>query len=599
MTTAIALIEPGLCNQVTAQPAPNSPFAPLTRVAVGSNIDFVESSTAMGLEFMGSYGTVLEMDVDLTDTQFEMLDIIQRNMGNGASVADIDNDGDFDVLLLGQQGHPAKLFLNDLGAGTFSDVTAAYGLSDGAVLGQSRVALFADFDNDGWKDLVVGNDTLCCGTEPLSSIYRNSAGTSFVDVSQDSGFTMTGHIVGGMGVVDYDQDGLIDIYVTTWGARQADSYTLLEGYNRLFRNMGAFQFEDVTREVGLGKLQTNCFGPIFADFDRDGDPDLFIAVDGYSDVFFRNDDGVFVDITLEAGTTHIGSDMGVAPGDFDGDGDIDLYVTNATDPAGNFGGNTLLVNQFMETGKLTFVDEALERGVWYTAWGWGTEWFDVENDGDLDIFAVNGFDEFVLANYGPTQVAGWLNAPTSLFVNNGTGNFTLDTNNGSDLVGDSRAAVAFDVNRDGLQDLLVTNMNAAPMLMINTTTQPGHWFELDLTGGGPVCRDAVGAHVEIDAGGKTYQRDTVGGGSYISGRPLSTHFGIGSATLINQLRVTWPDGHVNVANNLAVDQVFSGVYFNPVAPLESDESGSVSGHAELNDSNWLRPLQLTGPSRAE
>ncbi len=275
----------------------------------------------------------------------------------------------------------------------FTDVTA--GAGDGvADLGHSRVAHFVDLDRDGHRDLVILNDD--DGSDvPPSRILRGDGGGSFIDVTADSGFRPIGYLHAGLAVADYDRDGLLDLYVTVWTKRFD-----FPGWNRLYRNLGNLHFEDVTEQTGIGILERDSFTTIFTDFDGDTWPDFYTAVDHRIDFYFRNTGGAFVDDSARVGIPPAGNDMGVAAADFDRDDDLDLYLTNITDPSGHFGTgpephNRFLINQQGGPVVPSFVEESVQHGVEDTYWGWGTEWGDVDNDGDLDLAAVSGFDEWV------------------------------------------------------------------------------------------------------------------------------------------------------------------------------------------------------------
>jgi hypothetical protein len=468
----------------------------------------------------------------------QMKRVMQRNMGNGAAVGDYDNDGDADVYVLRQSGSSNRLYRNDLvnGARVFTNVSVAAGVGD---TGFGRAAQFADLNNDGWDDLILINDDLEGGPHPPSKIFRNNGNGTFTDVTAASNFAPFGLIKGGMCLGDYDGDGLLDIYVALWLMELGNGTPGFAGHNHLYRNLGNFSFQDVTLSSGLGLLQRDSFSCVFADFDNDGDSDLYVAVDHTSDAFYRNNGGTLVDATVAVGATHTGNDMGISVADFDNDGDLDVYSTNITDPTGIFGTtqfNTLLVNQLAETGSLAFVDEAAARGVQDTYWGWGVEFVDVDNDGDLDLYAVNGFDEFVTPFGSPL-----VDTPEVLFVNDGTGYYARSGGTGADFVGDARAAIAFDYNLDGRQDLLVTNI-LDPLVLLENRTPAGNWLSVELVG---LCGDnanAAGGRIFVTSTGATQMREVIAGGSYLSGRPFEQHFGLGDATDVTDLLVVFPDG---------------------------------------------------------
>jgi hypothetical protein len=469
------------------------------------------------------------------------LEIMQRNMGSGAAVGDYDGDGDLDVYMLGALGYSNKLFRNDYPTKTFTDVTAAP-LND---TGFSRVAHFVDLDNDGDEDLVLLNDD-DGSTTPRSKLFRNEAGV-FTDVSSGSGFRPVGHLHCGMAIADYDLDGLLDIYITVW------SNGLLEGQNRLYRNLGNFSFQEVTSAAGLGSVNVFSFGAIFTDLGGDHYPDLLVATDGSSDIFYDNVGGAFTDATLASGATHFGNDMGVAAADYDDDGDLDIYQTNITDPDLLFGTtqfNVFYENQFDSLGSVVFVDEAANLGVEDTYWGWGTEFVDVEQDGDLDIVAVTGYDEFVLSVGGMSSPV--YQTPSVFFVNGG-GSYSRQLSAGLDDPDDSRALIAFDYDRDGDQDLLITNLNQPARLLENVSTSPGHWLNVELE---PDAM-AIGASVHATTGSQTRRRDVIAGRSYLAGHPSEAHFGLGTATTVDTLTVVWADGRETTVTNVAADQMIT------------------------------------------
>ncbi len=519
---------------------------------------FVDVSASRNVVFQGTYGPTFPW----LGTQSAMM---QRNMGNGAAVGDYDGDGDLDVYLLGQLGHRNVLLRNDLAPGVkwFTDVTSAAGLED---LGMSRVAQFTDLNNDGRPDLILLNDDDGSGDYPPGRIFRNDGGGSFSDVTPGSGFTPVGLLRCGLAVADYDRDGLLDIYVTNWGFQPGD--------NRLYRNLGSFRFADVTIASGLGILDNQSFAAIFHDFDDDRYPDLLVAVDHRSDEFYVNEAGVFRRATLETGATHVGNDMGLAAADFDDDGDLDVYSTNITDPFGIFGTtqyNILYANRHAQSGTILFVDEAIARGVQDTYWGWGTEFTDVENDGDLDIVAVTGFDEYILAQAGSTSPI--YRTPSVLFVNDGAGAFSLARPVGLESPDDSRALVAFDYDRDGDEDLLITNVDQPARLLENVSAPQGHWLAIDFVQAPGSNREGAGVVVYATLGARTLRRDRIAGGSYLAGRPPEMHVGLGGAAAVDALRVVWTDGTESTFTDVQADRSVRIVQGVPDADLDGLEDG--------------------------
>ncbi|MCA8960130.1 MAG: CRTAC1 family protein [Planctomycetes bacterium] len=496
---------------------------------------------ARGLDFTIQVGAVFP---ELTQPDHILM---VEQMGTGAAVGDYDNDGDLDVYLLGHIDQPNRLYRNQLietGTPDFIDVTPPE-LAD---TGLARTAQFCDLDNDGWLDLILINDDDALPTSRPSRLFRNRGGSAFDDVTAGSGLTCPGYLKGGLAVVDYDGDGWLDLYVTNWGYDSlGDGNPDFPGSNRLFRNLGGFQFSDRTG-VAIEDLPTNCFAALWTDFDDDARPDLLVAVDNGRDRFYFNDAvDDFVEAGLAVGTTHIGNDMGLACADFDDDGDLDVYATNITDPTGLLGtsaNNVLYVNQRSETGVLGFVDRAVERGVADTYWGWGTQFVDVDNDGDLDIAATGGFDVWI--DYWFSSLSNPLfETPSVLSLNDGSGSFTRHWGTGFDDARDGRGLIAFDYDRDGDLDILITNLGSRVQLLENRTTDAGHWITVKLAPNALAWGSKVLATVDVDGPGPlapvTKRRDVIAGRSYLSGTPAEVHFGLGRADTAS-IRVIWVDG---------------------------------------------------------
>jgi hypothetical protein len=543
-----------------------------------ARIEFKDVTADSGLSHFTAYGEVLMNELlDLPCPQEAIS--FQQNLGNGAGVGDYDGDGDLDVYFTGNQGTTNRLYRNNLEGsdglpGTFTDVTRdAFQLGEGQEhdLGISRVANFVDLDNDGDLDLVVVNDDdINIGAEDPtyapSRIFRNEgvseSGVTFSDVTAGSGFRPHGYVHAGVAIADYDGDGLLDIYVTVWNGTgiPRDGGAIFPGSNQLYRNLGAFRFEDVTQSVGLGIVAESSFSAVFHDLDDDGDVDLYVAVDGEEELVFINDAGTYSDQRREVGISHTAADMGIAIADYDNDDDLDFYVTNISFTPNESGDrvNPLWNNLRPELEHLAYEDVARDKEITDTYWGWGTEWADLDNDSDLDLLAVTGFDgqnEECLKN---PELAYVYKTPSVLYeADNGTFGRDEETAFSDErvhdeqiLVDDSRTLIAFDYDRDGDEDLLVTNVDQPALLLENTSTHSNHYLHLRLEP--DYC--AVGATVRASVGAVNLRRDVVLGDSYLAGTPTEVHFGLGGDEVVDQLEVEWADGRIDVFKDTPADQ---------------------------------------------
>jgi len=510
-------------------------LAPRTVKAGGSICQNV--ALTHGLDYMGAYGTT-------PMAKNPMAAVMLRNMGNGAAVADAFGDGALDVFVLGQIGHPDRLYRNMLrqtGRPDFVDVTQQAGLANN---GGSRVAAFADLNGDGRPDLIVMNDWDGAKAGSPSRVYRNNGDGTFSDVTANSGFAPVGYLVGGLSLADFNHDGLLDVYVSYWTMElggdpgRSTIKGLFPGRNHLFANLGNFTFKDVTDDVGLTMPSQDSFTSIFADLTGDGWPDLYVAVDHRADQLFVNEGGHFRNASAESGVGHVGNDMGLAVADLHDDGLLDIYATNITDPNGQFGnsqGNTALIAGQGPGGQIAWSDQAPAMGIADTGWGWGTAFTDMNLDGRLDLFAGQGMQEFIGALSPELRTE-----KSRLFVGSGDGSFSLASGTGCDLPGDQRAVIPFDANRDGAPDLLVTQVGWSTMLLENQTAGQ-HWLTVDLAGAGA---QAAGARVRVVAGGHPTTQVALYGGSYLSGMPMELYFGLGTATRADDVTITFGDGTV-------------------------------------------------------
>ena len=456
--------------------------------------------------------------------------------GGGVSVSDYDNDGDQDVYFSDAYFWPNRLFRNN-GDGTFSDVTAETGVGSRAY---SHMSLFLDLNNDGFDDLVVINDNSSqTRLFPGSQIYRNNRDGTFSNVTRGSGFSPVETVFGGATAGDYDKDGDLDILLVGWYAYST----------YLYRNEGQFRFVDVTDDAGVRPSDDRAqWTPVFADLDNDGWQDIFCAVDFGEDYLLHNNhDGTFTDVSALAGTVHVGNDMGVAVSDFDDDLDPDVYSTNITSVEGAADGdycNLVGCNVFyINNGAGQFHDEAFQRGVGDTNWGWGVGFFDAELDGDRDLLAVNGWTQ-----------PEW-HTPATFFLNDGRGYFIESgANAGIAHVGNTRSMVPFDFDADGDIDIVMTDVHERATVYENVSDRGDNHYLLVEAEGIESNRNGVGARVYVTAGGVIRMQEIIAGGSFYAGPPLEAHFGLGPAGVVDELRVVFPSGRSARFFDVPVDQ---------------------------------------------
>ena len=503
-------------------------------------------------------------------------------MGAGAALFDYDNDGDTDVYLVqGSVLEPAdkpastlfpwrdsvpprgRLFRNDLrldknGVRTiqFTDVTEKSGI---LATGYGMGVAAGDINNDGWTDLYLTN----LGSNQM---YLNKGDGTFVDITKTSN-TDDPRWTTSATFVDYDRDGWLDLMIVNYAAfspaNSPDCYasTTARDYctprvfrapgNRLFHNLRNGKFADVTAASGVDKEFGHGLGVISADFNDDGWPDLYVANDGDPNQLWMNQkNGSFKNEALLAGAAvnrdgKAEAGMGVDAADFDANGTDDIFITHLMDET-----NTL----FMNLGDAVFEDRTRESGLGMPGrrfTGFGTLFFDYDNDSWLDLLVVNGAVQLLpelIRKADPFP----LGQPKQLFRNSGKGSFIEVIDQAGvnfQALEVSRGAAFGDIDNDGDTDVLVTNNNGPVRLLLNNAGSRNQWLGLRLVSK-EGSRDLLGAKVEVVTASKTVlRRRARSDGSYLSANDPRVLVGLGRDARVEAVRVRWPDGSSNEWRN--------------------------------------------------
>lgn len=619
LAPAVLLCVCGLiaCAEPVEQPVAKTEAESAAAVRVTPDLPeiFTDAALEMGLDFEHDNGMAGEYNYP------EM-------MGSGVALLDYDDDGDLDVYLvqgaaLGESSSAHslplsdRLYRNDLVVSStgerllrFTDVTAESGIE---ATGYGMGVAAADFNNDGRVDLYITN--VGANQLLLNQGSVNGGAVTFVDATATSG---TGDPSWGVSVavLDFDRDGWLDLYVgnyVEWSPRTNPRCTDELGMvnycgplsfkaaaDTLYRNLGATQlgadsdgvrFADISRRAGVRDEYGGALGVVVADFDDDGWPDLYVANDGLPNQLWRNNGwssngaGGFTNQALLAGCAVNGAgqpeaSMGLAAADFDGDGDEDLFLTHLDQET-----NTVYVND----GRGFFADRSVESGLGspsFSSTGFGTAWFDYDNDGWLDLMAVNGAVKVIKSQ----ALAGedWpLGQKNQLFHGRGDGGFEEVSDRAGRtfaLLEVSRGAAFGDLDNDGDTDVVVANNSGPARLLLNQVGSDQHWLGLRVVvpvAGGAV-RDDWGARVSIfcaDTDSRKRRRRVGSMASYASSSDPRLLFGLGdqatvcaagdaqgavsqgavsqgvaSQGAVSRIRVRWSDGKEEEWDDLKVDR---------------------------------------------
>lgn len=475
---------------------------------------FTEVSAAAGVSYTTGFGGGLSSPPEV--------------MGGGVAAGDYDGDGWVDLYVIRGDIGP-NLLLHNLRNGTFEEVGAAAGLT----LSSGSGPTFADMDGDGRLDLVVG------GIDGAKShCFHNLGNGHFSDVSDTAAIATNPTDVYSTALGDFDHDGDLDLMTTHWASNARP---------RLWRNNGNGTFTEISAAAaGLdsGPTQIFSFTPNFTDINNDGWPDLLLTADfGTSQIYINNRNGTFTRTTNAVITDENG--MGSAVGDYDNDGDLDWFVASIYDPShgGTWGttGNRLYRNH----GDGTFDDVTDQAGVRQGFWGWGSSFSDFNNDGNLDIFHVNGFPG-----------SPFTDDPARMFVSNGNLTFTQRAEElGIADTGEGRGIAVFDYDHDGDLDVFITNAGQPTRFYRNDGGNALPWLDVRVTGVAPNTQ-AIGAKIFVTANGITQMREVRAGSNFVSQSPGDAHFGLGTASS-GSVRVVWPDGTSSSPTTVLANRIVS------------------------------------------
>ncbi len=508
------------------------------------------------------------------------LRLFNEFLGSGGGFFDYDGDGDLDIYLVNgaiqingqKEKTPHNVLYRNNGDGTFADVTKTARVGSSAY---GTGATVGDYDNDGDLDLYITN----FGEDQL---YQNNGDGTFSDVTQNA---QVGNQKWGTSAAfaDVDNDGYLDLYIANYAKyntkedikcdeRGVHVYCGPHAYpavhDTLFKNNGDGTFTDVSESYRPADLiPMHGLGVTFGDYDNDSDIDLYVANDQDPNFLFQNDGkGKFLEIALISGVCYndMGKEeagMGTDFGDYNNDGQLDLTVSNYQTET-----NTLYHNH----DKDFFIDNTITSGiaeVTHGYLGWGIKFFDYDNDGYQDIFVANGhlMDNITLLEKHVSYPQQNL-----LFRNLGDGTYAnvISKADGLSLKKVSRGAAFGDYDNDGDLDILVTNCNQPPDLLMNVVGNRNNWIQIRVVGR-KSNRSGIGTKIKVVTGNQTQYREIQSGGSYLSFHDLRAHFGVGKAEQIDLLEIRWTSGQIDRTEHLPVNQRFLAEEGKKIVTMDS------------------------------
>jgi len=515
--------------------------------------------------------------------------------GSGIAAEDINNDGYTDLLILGGKGN--RLYLNQQGDG-FKDITRTSGIEwlreKDNQPGEPRQPIIADLNNDGLQDIIITY------VDDTHRVYQNIDGTRFKDVSNLANLGGKNMVGGPATVADFNNDGLLDIYVTYFGHYTKGILPKLKRTNnnalpnQLFENIGGFRFKNITSGSGVDNKGWSQ-AVIHSDFNNDGWQDIIVGNDFGTNAYYQNNgDGTFTDKAAEFGTDKASYSMSIGIADLNQDLTPDIYVSNIVimnkdekyvSPNENtvmkFDSEKLSNMRVIEANDLFISDtenslsyhlsKSVGRGYSSTGWSWDADFFDYDNDGDSDLYVLNGMNEFNLYTSDNPYFTDTSNKQHSVYipVSSKESNVFFDNDDGKlnniskgsgiDHLGNSRSAVYLDYDRDGDLDIAINNFHEAAIFYKNNLdTQSNHWLRIKLIGdvSKKVNRDAIGAKLILTTtDGDFIWREIHATTGYMSVHPKKQHFGLGDAS-IKQLKIVWPNNEIQILRTLEVDREY-------------------------------------------
>lgn len=498
---------------------------------------------------------------------------IIETTGSGIALVDYDNDGRLDLFVLSGEGGTNRMYHNE-GHDRFRDVTAQLGLTSN---GWAEGVCAGDYDNDGFTDLFVtywGQNRL----------YRNVGGRRFEDVTKKA-HLLQGRVRynSGCAFFDSDNDGKLDLFVANYlkfdpaktPLPGANPYCFYRGIavncgprglpfdkNILYRNLGDGTFADVSQESGVAEPEGHyALGVLTGDFNEDGLTDVYVACDQTPSLLYINkghgkfeEEGVLRGVAFDQNGKAM-SGMGVTAGDYRNDGHAGIFRTNFSDEF-----ETLYRNR----GKGIFDDVTLDLGLGQNTRyvGWGTGFFDFDNDGWKDLLLVNGH---VFPEVDALRIDIHYKDRAILYHNLKGGRFRDVSNQAGPAFEErhsSRGAAFGDIDNDGSVEVAINNQNETPSLLKQSTNPSAHWLILKLVGRRS-NRSAIGARVTVRSGEQAQSEEVRSGGSYLSQSDLRLHFGLGSSDKA-EIEVSWPSGLRQVLKDTWPDQILEVT--EPAAP---------------------------------